>query len=386
MDSGWLLGEILGKCLGLLNSDDWTRVRAAVAGPFHNNKSASYLPLIQGRVDKHFRTLQAATGMDKTFFKVRPAEDLKMLAFWILGDIIYGGLTEDMERRLLQIVPLRESIWNGVMAGGLSRFTLGKLVPSSTYRTLAIFQREWADFNKAAYERAKKESPNAPILTMYPAVENGQLSKTELLHTLDEMLFANLDVTIGNISWNPIFLAANLDIQNELRSEVLRARADTSSNSWGNYITSNSTLLMACVLESARLKPMAPFSLAQATPTDRYIGDWVIPAGTNIVIDTHAINILDPHWGADNTVYRPKRFLEARTTEMRYRFWRYGFGPRQCLGKSVADVVLKNLLAFMVENFRIELSNGESQDPEDWRRKADSWISSSIQEIFCREI
>lgn len=389
MDSGWLIGEILGQCLGLLNLDDWARVRAAVAGPFHQSKSASYVSLIQGRIESHFSILKEANAQEKDVLKIRPAQDFKMFAFWILGDIIYGGLSEDMQNRLLAIIPEREKLWNGVMAGGLARFGVGKTLPIPLNHSLAVFQMEWAEFNKQAYERARKENPEAPIYTMHAAVEDGRLSNAELLQTLDEMLFANLDVTIGNLAWNPIFLAARPDVQDELRDEIRRARNNNNSGdtSWETYITSTSTLLMACVLESARLKPIIPFSQAQAAPTDRHVDDWVIPAGTNIVLDTYSVNVLDPYWGTDNMMYRPKRFLEARSaTEKRYRFWRYGFGPRQCLGKSVADLVLKSFVAFLVENYWMELGGKESQSSSDWERDADLWVSSPTQEIVCKEI
>lgn len=44
-------------------------------------------------------------------------------------------------------------------------------------------------------------------------------SEAEVLHALDEMLFDNLDVTIGGLSWNFVFLAADPDTQSRLRAE-----------------------------------------------------------------------------------------------------------------------------------------------------------------------
>ena len=387
MDSGWLCGEVLGQCLGLLNQNDWTRARAPFIDTFHHNKSSSYVPLVQRRVDRHFQMLKKTKRLDDKHILISPSDDLKLLPFWILGDIIYGDLTVDMEAQLQEIIPLRESIWNEVMSGGISRFSFSRLLPTSTNRNLRTFTEKWMRFNDQAYERAKEAHPTHLIVTLFAVVEQGTMSKTELLHTLDEALFANLDVTIGNFSWNPIFLAAQQSAQEDLRQEIGEVRKQEPVDSWSQYIAGNSTLLMASILESARLKPMAPFSIAQATPTDRVIGDFVVPAGTNFVVDTHALNILDPYWGKDNTQYRPKRFLETRSmTELRYRFWRYGFGPRQCLGKNVADVILKILLAHLVENYRMKLSSGESMGSEDWKRKPGVWISLAVQDIVCEEL
>ncbi|KAK2858473.1 hypothetical protein FQN49_004700 [Arthroderma sp. PD_2] len=387
MDSGWLCGEILGQCLGLLNQNDWTRARAPFIDTFHRNKSTSYIPLIERRVVRHFQALQKAEHLEDKHILINPADDLKFLPLWVLCDIIYGDLTADMEAQFQEIVILREGLWNEVISGGISRFSLSRLFPTSTNRRLRMFTEKWTQFNDQAYERARENYPSHPIITFYDAIQQGSLSKMELLHTLDEALFANLDVTIGNFSWIPVFLAAHQSAQDDLRQEIKDARNRESTDSWSQYISGTSTLLMASILESARLKPMAAFSIAQAAPTDRVVGGFVIPAGTNFVVDTQALNILDPYWGRDNTQYRPKRFLDTRNmTDMRYRFWRYGFGPRQCLGKNVADVILKILLAHLVENYRMRLSSGESTDLEDWKRKPGVWISLAIPDIVCEKL
>lgn len=339
MNSGWLCGEILGSCLGLLNQSDWEATRTPLISTFHRNKSSSYIPLIQERVRRHFRKLEAENHQNEKAMIVTPCKDLKLLPLWVLCDIIYGDLTEKMEQQLEEIVPLRESPWRQVISGKISRFTFSQYLPTSTNRDLRLFKEKWNRFNDDAYQRAKVKYPKHPIVSFYEAVEQKTMTKKVLLHTLDEALFANLDVTIGNFSWNPIFMAAHQEIQSDVRSEIKAAKKSSTDDSLISYLSSTSTLLMACMLESARLKPMAPFSIPQAAPTDRIVENFIVPAGTSFIVDTYALNVLDPYWGKDNTQYRPARFLEQKNAgELRYRFWRYGFGPRQCLGKHVADV------------------------------------------------
>ena len=141
---------------------------------------------------------------------------------------------------------------------------------------------------------------------------------------------------------------------------------------------------MACIQESARLKPMAAFTLAQAAPTERVIDGFAIPAGTNFVVDTNAVNVLDPFWGEDSYVYRPQRFLEAlRTASLRYRFWRFGFGPRQCLGRNVADLLLKIMLVRLVEHFQLDLHSKDATQMSKWTRKPEVWISLAMQDLVC---
>jgi gliotoxin/aspirochlorine/mycotoxins biosynthesis cytochrome P450 monooxygenase len=72
--------------------------------------------------------------------------------------------------------------------------------------------------------------PMRPSSICTTPVEQGTISEEELIHTLDEMLFTNLDVTMGGISWNLVFLAANPGVQSRLRQEVKKAKAETSND------------------------------------------------------------------------------------------------------------------------------------------------------------
>jgi cytochrome P450 len=59
------------------------------------------------------------------------------------------------------------------------------------------------------------------------------------------------------------------------------------------------------------------------------VDGYVIPAGTNFIIDSYALNIYSDTSAPDNTTYRPDRFLGRRGSELRDSFWRFGLGPRQ---------------------------------------------------------
>ena len=217
---------------------------------------------------------------------------------------------------------------------------------------------------------------------MVEAVNQGTLTYDQLLQTLDESLFANLDVTIGGLSWNPVFLAASPDSQERLRQEVLsNGRSLEASEA---HLLSSNTYLAACVLESARLRPLAAFSVPQSAPTQRTVGGYVIPACTNFIIDSYALNVRGEHWGADSQSFRPERFLEPQNsrTKIRYHYWRFGFGPRQCMGKYVVDVIIRTVLAYMVSHYRLSLIDSKAE----WQRNAESWITHPDFSLRCEKL
>jgi cytochrome P450 len=52
--------------------------------------------------------------------------------------------------------------------------------------------------------------------------------------------------------------------------------------------------------------------------------------------------------------------------------WRFGFGPRQCLGKNVADLILRVIVAELLKRYRIEaVKEGKTAGVD---LQADSWI------------
>lgn len=52
--------------------------------------------------------------------------------------------------------------------------------------------------------------------------------------------------------------------------------------------------------------------------------------------------------------------------------WRFGFGPRQCLGKNVADIILRVIVAEMVRCYRVDIIGKDGIDGI--KLQADSWI------------
>jgi cytochrome P450 len=77
---------------------------------------------------------------------------------------------------------------------------------------------------------------------------------TQVLQTVDESLYANLDVGIGSVSWNLVFLACYPEVQEELVREI---QDETARQGWEAYVQRSDTLLEACICESLRLRPIA---------------------------------------------------------------------------------------------------------------------------------
>lgn len=373
-DAGWLMGELLGSCLGLVNGHEWRQIRDCMGDTFTRRSAASHISRITEITQEYFSDLHRYGVLDR--HTMNPSRDLRLLTFWIVADYLYGTLSPSLRSEFKALIPLRESLFNRVIQGGITRFSWSRHLSSTTNRNLNMFKTRWELLNDAAYRECKDGRRSPPMVIMYESFMAGSITQDNFLQTMDEMLFGNLEVTIGALAWNPLFLAANPDVQSKLRHEVRGGK-----EAWEKYVVGADTLLAASILESARLKPIAAFAIPQAAPTDRTVGGYMVPAGTNFVVSTSALNIEDPYWGPDGGEYRPARFLGRKLSEMRYRYWRFGFGPRQCLGKYLADLIIRIVVAHMVENYQLGLVPSST-----WDKNGSIWIAQPDCDIRCERI
>ncbi|KAH8706939.1 cytochrome P450 [Phaeosphaeriaceae sp. PMI808] len=348
MGSGYLMGRILGQCVGLINGSAWRNVRKRADPSFMHSASIGLIPKMMDMTDKHYDGLSLAhLGKGTT---LDPVNDLIMLPFLMIATVFYGDMTDKQIAWLNKWSTHREALFAYALGGGLARFNISRYLPTETNRCLNKWLRVWADFNAEAYQIAKAKGENNLLVRMWEDSEQGLLPREQVLQTIDESLYANLDVGIGSVSWNLVFLACYPNIQEQLYAEI---RGKVSDEGWERYLQRSDTLLEACICESIRLRPIAAFSVPQSAPTDRIADGYLIPAGTNVTVDIYTLNQRNDFWGADPLSYKPSRWADLKPSQTRYNFSRFGFGPRQCMGKHMALPMVRTIVAKTIWKFEL---------------------------------
>lgn len=372
------MGEMLGKCLGLVSGSEWRDIHNQIAPFFTYRKSVSYISTFRELTEDHFMKLH----QDKTFRlgKLNPVQHLRFLPFWAIACILYGDMKTEQQEELADLVSVRERLFHRMIQGGLTRYTLTQYIPTRATRDLRIFKERWAKFNNSAYVLCSQAYKTTPLVSLQEAVFEGKISQDQLLQTLDEILFANLDVTTASISWLLLFLAHNPTTQDQIREEA-REKIHSNVSGYNEYMRSNGTLLSASIQESARLRPLAAFSVPQSPPTGRKLNDYNIPGGTNFIVDTWQLNVKNDYWGANSAVFDPTRFLTQKTSNMRYHYWRFGFGPRQCVGRHMVDILMRTIMLHILENYKLGVC------PEThWERDPKCWVLQPATEVTCHPV
>ncbi|KAG8012678.1 Cholesterol side-chain cleavage enzyme [Nibea albiflora] len=175
-----------------------------------------------------------------------------------------------------------------------------------------------------------------------------KLSIEDIKASITELMAGGVDTTSITLQWTLYELARHPSLQEELRAEVAAARAESQGDML--EMLKRIPLVKGALKETLRLHPVA-VSLQRYIAEDIIIQNYHIPAGTLVQLGLYAMG-RDPKVFFRPEQYQPSRWL--RTETHYFRSLGFGFGPRQCLGRRIAEAEMQIFLIHMLENFRVE--------------------------------
>ncbi|XP_056138451.1 cholesterol side-chain cleavage enzyme, mitochondrial-like [Lampris incognitus] len=189
--------------------------------------------------------------------------------------------------------------------------------------------------------------------TKYPGVLASllmlnKLSIEDIKASVTELMAGGVDTTSITLLWTLYELARHPSLQEELRAEVVAARAEAQGDML--EVLKRVPLVKGALKETLRLHPVA-VSLQRYTTEDIIIQNYHIPSGTLVQLGLYAMG-RDPRLFARPEQYQPSRWL--RTESHYFKSLGFGFGPRQCLGRRIAETEMQLFLIHMLGNFRVE--------------------------------
>ncbi|URD88611.1 cytochrome P450 [Musa troglodytarum] len=114
-----------------------------------------------------------------------------------------------------------------------------------------------------------------------------------------------------------------------------------------------------------RLYPPVPMDTQSCLEDDTMPDGTFVGKGWFVTYSAYAMGRLEDIWGRDCNEYKPERWLEngVFNPESPFRFPVFHAGPRMCLGKEMAYVQMKSIVACVVERFEIDVV-GKEKTPE----------------------
>ncbi|TWU78035.1 hypothetical protein ED733_006637 [Metarhizium rileyi] len=92
------------------------------------------------------------------------------------------------------------------------------------------------------------------------------------------------------------------------------------------------------------------------------------PSGTVLSVPTYTIHHSKEIWGEDAEEYKPERWENA-TSRQKNAFIPFSHGPRSCVGRNVAEMELKLILATWARRYTVTPRQGPMQTREGFLRK-----------------
>ncbi|XP_070540550.1 cytochrome P450 10-like [Ptychodera flava] len=219
-----------------------------------------------------------------------------------------------------------------------------------------------SDKTKSAGESAVDSEGHIRHIIPY-LYESGKLSDGEVLANAAEMFGAAVDTTSSTMVWILDLLAWNRNVQEKLHEEI------TGVVKKGEKITQEHLkhlhYLKAVIRESMRVYPVTP-AFSRILASDAVLCGYHVPAGTAVIVHSGLMS-RDPQYFENPDQFIPERWLRSDKPIPRLNQFAalpFATGPRQCIGRRLAELEMHLCIAKIVQNFVLEPNSNQPLKPK----------------------
>jgi cytochrome P450 len=203
-----------------------------------------------------------------------------------------------------------------------------------------------------AAQRRKQNRTATDMLGMLMAARDlkGQaMPDTQLVREIMTLIVAGHETTASTLNWTWYLLSTSAEVEEKLSSEL---NAAPGSGSPEIADLAKFVYTRQVIEEALRLYP-ALWLMTRAALKDDQLGDYLVPAGTEIYISPYLIQ-RNPAFWEDPDRFNPDRFGpdEVRTRHPMTMI-PFSAGPRKCIGESLARMEMQIHLMTIAKHLRL---------------------------------
>ncbi|XP_071918970.1 phenylalanine N-monooxygenase CYP79D16-like [Coffea arabica] len=184
------------------------------------------------------------------------------------------------------------------------------------------------------------------------------------MHARQELMFATVDNPSNAVEW----ALAEMPNQPEM---LQKATEELDAVVGKDRLVQESDLprlkyVKACVRESLRLHPLAPFNVPHVSTQDTVVGGYFIPKGSHVIVSRPGLS-RNPRIWEDPLKYKPERHMkdmdDARMdlNDPELNMFSFSTGRRGCPGVLLGSTLTVMLLARLLQCFSWKIPSGHSQ-------------------------
>jgi cytochrome P450 len=216
------------------------------------------------------------------------------------------------------------------------------------------------------------EQEHLDLLSRFMAAVDDKRYNHEL-KLLKEMvvsiMLAGRDTTAAALTWFFWLLSSHPRVEEAIRHEILGVLAERGVDKGEVEELSGVVLfnyeevkgmpyLHAALCESMRLYPPVPVDTKIASRDDVLPDGTCVRKGWLLCYNIYSMGRMESIWGRDFLEFRPERWLNGDgnfEVENSFKFPVFNAGPRICLGKEMAFIQMKSIVASLLHHFTLKM-------------------------------
>ncbi|XP_077583097.1 1,25-dihydroxyvitamin D(3) 24-hydroxylase, mitochondrial [Stigmatopora nigra] len=274
----------------------------------------------------------------------------------VLYDKRFGLLQENVHEDAMDFIIAVKTMMGTFGTMMVTPVELHKIVNTKIWRDHTdAWDRIFCTAKACIDKRLESNHTIAPDDLIGDILQSSNLTQRELYATLAELQIGGVETTANSMLWAIFNLSRNPATQRELLSEITRV-VPPEQKPCGEHLKSM-PYLKACVKESMRLTPSVPFT-SRTLDKDTVLGDYAIPKGTILMINSHAISGNEEYFD-DSKSYKPERWLRENNVVNPFSHVPFGIGKRMCIGRRLAELQIHLALCWLVRDYEIVATDQE---------------------------
>lgn len=225
---------------------------------------------------------------------------------------------------------------------------------------------EVRNFAKKVIKQKNDESGKESLDLLSRFLSSGHSDEGFVTDVVISFILAGRDTTSAALTWFFWLISKNQEIEDEILKEINEKSEDTIYDEVKEMVYTH-----AALTESMRLYPPVPVDVKEAVQDDVLPDGNIVRKGTRVVYHVYAMGRMEALWGEDWADFRPERWLERDNGDGKWRFvgrdtYTYPVfqaGPRICLGKEMAYLQMKRMVAGILRRFKVVPVIGEGIEP-----------------------